>query len=215
MEQLREWRASVLPGASRRRILNAALVAAALTACQGRGEPPAEVPVYPGATERPSEGSFQSRLLALFGPPGSSPPRVLVYATPAAFTAVADFYGRFFTPGSGTQQRFAVASRMRDLAAGVRAGGSQQLAVGRLLFARGAPPDSLAPEAVADSLVALADRLQSVEGLISLGRISLASTPPSEALVSIERPHWSAETLSVDSATVVTVVVRPVPAASP
>jgi hypothetical protein len=68
---------------------------------------------------------------------------------------------------------------------------------------------------VADSLAALADRFRNVEGLISLGRVRLATTPPAEALVSIERPHLSAETLSMDSATVITVIVRPIGAKTP
>jgi hypothetical protein len=188
-----------------------AFVLSVMAACQARSAPPAEVPIYPGATLRTEESAFQARLLALLGPPGASLPRVDVYATPAAFAAVADFYGPYFTPGSAARQRFVVATRMQDLASGVRAGGGRQLAVGRLLFARGAPADSLAPEAVADSLAALADRFRGVEGLISLGRIRLGTTPPTEALVSIERPHLSAETLSVDSATVITVIVRPMP----
>jgi hypothetical protein len=210
MHELRERRASFPTRPSLIHLVRAVMVAGAMGACHGGATPPSEVPVFPGASLRASEGAFQTKLLALLSPPGSSTPRVEVYATPAAFAAVAEFYDRFFVPGSVTQQRFAVASRMRELADGVRAGGGQQLAVGRLLFARGAEADSLSSDAIADSLANLADRFQDVEGLIALGRIQLATAPPSEALVSIERPHLSAESRSVDSSTVVTFVVRPV-----
>ncbi len=209
MRKLRERRARVPAWTTLVRLVRAVMVAGVVTACHGRAAPPAEVPVFPGASLRASEAAFQARLLALLSAPGSPTLRVEVYETPAAFAAVADFYGRFFVPGSVTRQRFAIASRMRELAEGVRGGGGQQLAVGRLLFARGADADSLSSEAIADSLASLADRLEGVEGLIALGRIPLATEPRSEALVSIERPHLSAETRSVDSSTVVTVVVRP------
>jgi hypothetical protein len=77
------------------------------------------------------------------------------------------------------------------------------------LFERDPAADSLGTEAIADSLAALAERLGDVQGLIMLGRISLATSPRSEALVSIERPHLNPESLAVDSLTVVTIAVRP------
>jgi hypothetical protein len=167
-----------------------------------------EVPIYPGASLRSAESAFQERLLALLGQPGAAPSRVQVYETPAAFAAVTEFYEPYFARAAA-RQRFAVASRMRELAAGARTGGKRQVAVGRLLFANGGAADSIGAEAVADSLAALADRLGDVQGLIMLGRISLATSPRSEALVSIERPHLNPESLAVDSLTVVTIAVRP------
>jgi hypothetical protein len=183
-------------------------LAACVGGCRGRETPLTEVPVFPGAVLRASESAFQQRFLQLLGPAGSSAPRVEVYETPAAFAAVADFYEPFFGSGGVTRRRFVVGSRLREIADGARAGGRQQLAVGRLLFARDAGADSLSQEAAAESLAAVADRFADVEGLVALGRIRLATSPSSEALVSIERPHLSAEKLSVDSLTVVTVVRR-------
>jgi hypothetical protein len=176
----------------------AGFAAWAMAGCPAREVLPTEVPVFPGAVVRASESAFQQKLLQLLGPAASSPPTVEVYETPAAFAAVADFYEPFFGRGGFTRQRFVVASRLREIAAGAGAGGRQQLAVGRLLF-RGSGADSLSQQEVSDSLTAVAERFADVEGLVALGRIELGTSPPSEALVSIERPHLSAETLSVDS----------------
>jgi hypothetical protein len=202
-----------LLGASRlltaRLLFSASLLTALLSVAGCREKPrPVDVPVFPGAEFRPAESAFQERLLSILLSPGARQPRVQVYRTEAAFSAVLGFYEPHFAPGSLVQRRFAVASRIAQLAEGARAGRPQPVAVGRLLFTRrGAPGDSLAAPAVANSMAALADRLQGVEGLIALGRIPLATAPASEALVSIEHPHLDASELRVDSLTVVTVAV--------
>jgi hypothetical protein len=188
--------------------LFALAVLGAIAGCGDAKRELTEVPIYPGATLRSAESAFQERLLALLGQASTAPPRVQVYETPAAFAAVTEFYEPYFTPDAA-RQRFAVASRMRELAAGARTGGKRQIAVGRLLFERDPAADSLGTEAIADSLAALAERLGDVQGLIMLGRISLATRPRSEALISIERPHLDPESLAVDSLTVVTIAVGP------
>ncbi|MBA2563923.1 MAG: hypothetical protein H0V09_00695 [Gemmatimonadetes bacterium] len=188
-----------------------------------------EVPVFPGASPRSAESQFQQRLLTLLREPGAASPLVSVYGTPAAFGSVVEFYGRYVEEGDLPVQRFLASSRLRQLAEGARQGGTRQVAVGRLMF--GAPDrgtdgtnggadgvtndgkegarGSLTAAQVADSLEAAAHRLGEVEGLICLGTIRLATTPPSEALLSIERPHLDAHVMRVDSLTVITVVTTP------
>ncbi|MFN2431558.1 MAG: hypothetical protein ABR599_01840, partial [Gemmatimonadota bacterium] len=111
------------------------------------------MPVFPGATLRREETAFQRRLLALILAPGQQPPPTRIYGTSASFSAVAEFYEDRLGLDSLPARPFGVASRMQQLATGVRSGGGQQLAVGRLLFGRGAARgDSLPVSAVADSL---------------------------------------------------------------
>lgn len=200
-----------------------ALVLAASPVACGDDDPPSitEVPVYPGATLRGAESAFQRRLLEVVLGPGGGVQAVEVYETPAAFAAVAGFYEPWFEEGSSTTGRFFVASRIRQLAEGARSGLPQPLAAGGLLFGAGrerpgeAGGDTLTPDAVADSLAVLAERLENVEGLITVGRISLATSPPASALVSIERPHLDASRKVVDSLTVFTILTsaEPGPAA--
>lgn len=166
--------------------------------------------MFPAAARRSSESEFQRRLLSTVIPPGSHVPRVDVYETPSAFASVVEFYERRLGKRRVAVQRFAVASRLRQLADGARRGGSQQIAVGRLLFGRATAPtsDSLDAVEIADSLSALSDRLADVEGMIAIARVPLATSPPSTGLVSIERPHLDASSLSVDSLTVITIAVQ-------
>jgi hypothetical protein len=182
---------------------------AVLLACGGREAALlTQVPVYPGATLRESESLFQQRLLSVLLSPGAVVPRVEIYETSAAFAAVLAFYETYFAEAASARP-FAVAGRLQELAERARAGGAQPVQVGRLLFGRGASgADSLSPSEIADSLSALSERLAVVEGTIALGRIPLATTPPSEALVSIEHPHLNAEALVVDSLTVFTIAVQ-------
>jgi hypothetical protein len=196
----------------RARLLRGLLVVSACYAC-GRDEPPplTAVPAPPGATRRTAEAEFQRTLLRHVLPAGSPIPALEVYETPSAFAAVVEFYERLLGEGRVQVQRFAVASRMQELARGARSGAAQQVAIGRLLFERAGSSraDSLTVPQVADSLDRLAARLADVHGTIALARVPLATTPPKTAVVSIERPHLDASRLAVDSVTVVTIAVQP------
>ena len=176
-----------------------------------------EVPLYSGATFRDEETAFQRRLLEVLAEPGRPVTPTRIYGTEASFPSVVEFYEDVVRPDSVVVRRFAVASRMRELAEGIRAGGAQQRRVGRRQYedrrgdragddaASAGRGGALAPSAVADSLDGLAARLADVEGAIAFARVRLSEPPGAAALVTIERPHLNPARLTVDSLTVITI----------